>query len=305
MEVGVVFLGTSAAMPTRYRGLPGLVLKYRGSLLLFDCGEGTQHRLVEAGLSPLKIKAVFITHLHGDHVFGLPGLIQSMAMNNRRESLYVYGPKGIAHLLEAVFEAARFAPPFNVYVVEVRGGERFRVLDRVWVSVFPVRHTVEAYGYAVYEEPRPGKVDVEKARRLGIEPGPLLGLLQRGIPVSVGGRLVRPEEVVGKPRPGFRLVYTGDTAPIDGLRKVVGLDKVDVLVHDATFTSEYELEAHEEGHSTALDAAKAAIELGARVLVLTHFSARYRSPEPLVFEASRLHPNVVAAEDLLKLPIRL
>ena len=305
MEVGVVFLGTSAAMPTRYRGLPGLVLKYRGSLLLFDCGEGTQHRLVEAGLSPLKIKAVFITHLHGDHVFGLPGLIQSMAMNNRRESLYVYGPRGIAHLLEAVFEAARFAPPFNIYVVEVRGGERFRVLDRVWVSVFPVRHTVEAYGYAVYEEPRPGKVDVEKARRLGIEPGPLLGLLQRGIPVSVGGRLVRPEEVVGKPRPGFRLVYTGDTAPIDGLRKVVGLDKVDVLVHDATFTSEYELEAHEEGHSTALDAAKAAIELGARVLVLTHFSARYRSPEPLVFEASRLHPNVVAAEDLLKLPIRL
>jgi len=302
LELGLVFLGTSAAVPTRSRGLPGIALVYRGSIVVMDCGEGTQAALTRAGLSPLRVEAVLVTHLHGDHVFGLPGLAQSMAMLGRRRPLLVAGPPGVYGFLREAFRYTRWLPPFPLYVAELEPGDTLALPSGLRVEAFPVDHTVPALGYRVEEPRRKPRVDLEQARRLGLEPGPLLGRLQRGEPVRVGGRLVRPEDVLVE-RPRAVIVYTGDTRPAETV--VEAARGATVLVHDSTFASDMAEEAHAQGHSTALDAARAAREAGARLLVLFHISARYESPGPLLREARRVHPATVAAEDLAKLPLRV
>jgi ribonuclease Z len=302
LELGVVFLGSSAAVPTRSRGLPGIAVVYRGSVVLLDCGEGTQARLMEAGISPLRLAAVLITHLHGDHVFGLPGLLQSMSMLGRRHVLLVAGPPGLYGFLR---EAARYTgwlPPYPLYVIELEPWEKLVLPNGFEAIAFPVDHGARvAYGYRLVEPPRKPKINLEKAARLGLRPGPLFSKLQRGEPVVVDGRLIRPEDVVEE-QPRVTIVYTGDTRPT---RTVVEAAKgATVLIHDSTFTSDMAEEAHEQGHSTALDAARAAAEAGAEMLVLYHISARYDDPEPLLAEARRIHPRVVVAEDLAKLVLR-
>ena len=291
-------------MASRTRGLPGLVVARRGSLVLLDAGEGTQRALTEAGLSPLKIDAVLITHLHGDHVFGLPGLLQSMGMLGRRRLLLVAGPPGLKGFLEDMARATRWVPPYPLVVAELGPWERIVLPNGFTVTAFPVEHTVPSLGYRLAEPPGRPRVDIEAARRLGVAEPRLLARLQRGEPVRSPstGRLVEPREVLREPRRAV-IVYTGDTAPA---RSVVEAARgADVLVHDSTFPGWMAGEAHEQGHSTALDAAMAAREAGARILVLTHISARVEDPWVLVREARRLHPWVVAAADLARLPLRL
>ncbi len=302
MELGLLFLGTSAAVPTPGRGLPGLAVIHRGRAILLDAGEGTQAALTRYGVSPLRVEAVLVTHLHGDHLFGVPGLLQSMAMAGRRGLLVAAGPPGLRRFLEEAAIATRWLPPYPVEVHELVPGESL-VLPSGWrVEAYPACHTVPGLVYRLVEPPRKPRVDLEAARRLGVS-GPLLGRLQRGEPVvAAGGRLVRPEEVV-RPRPRAVIVYTGDTAPCSSV--VEAARGATVLVHDATFTSDMEEEAHRQGHSTAADAARAAREAGAGLLVLTHFSARYRDPGPLLREARRIFPRVVAAGDGLRLVVRL
>jgi len=302
LELGLVFLGTSAAVPTRGRGLPGLAYVYRGRVVLLDAGEGTQERLQRCGLSPLRVEAVLVTHMHGDHVFGLPGLLQSMAMLGRREVLVVAGPRGLRGFLEAAARATYWLPPYPLWVVEMSPGGRLVLPSGVIVEAFPVEHRVPALGFRLVEPRRKPRVDLEAARRLGLG-GPLLGRLQRGETVVLpDGRRVEPGEVLVE-RPRAAVVYTGDTAPT---RSVVEAARgAAVLVHEATFTSDMEEEAHGQGHSTARDAALAAREAGVGLLVLTHFSARYEDAGPLVDEARRFFPRVVAAVDCGRLPIRL
>ncbi|ABM80517.1 ribonuclease Z [Hyperthermus butylicus] len=301
MELGIVFLGTSAAVPTRYRGLPSIAVVHRGSIVLLDAGEGTQAALTRAGLSPLRVEAIFITHLHGDHFFGLPGLLQSMGMLGRKTPLLVAGPRGLYGFLREAFRASRWLPGFPLYVAELEPGEKLVLPSGLEVESFPVSHTIPAMGYRLVEPRRKPRINIEKARRLGIEPGPLLAKLQRGEPVTVAGRIVRPEEVVEE-QPRAVIVYTGDTRPCPTV--VEAARNATVLIHDATFTSSMAREAYEQGHSTARDAARAASTADARLLVLFHISARYETPDPLLAEARIHHDNVVAAEDYLKIPIR-
>ncbi len=302
MELGLVFLGTSAAVPTARRGLPSIAYMYRGGIVLMDAGEGTQERLQRCGLSPLRIEAVLVTHMHGDHVFGLPGLLQSMAMLGRRNLLIIAGPRGLRRFLEEAARATYWLPPYPVWLVEIEPGASLVLPSGVTVESFPVAHRIPALGYRLVEPRRKPKVDLEAARELGVA-GPLLGRLQRGETVVLpDGRRVEPQEVLIE-RPRAVVVYTGDTAPSDSV--VDAARGATVLIHDATFTHDMAEEAHEQGHSTALDAAFAAKKAGVGVLVLTHFSARYDDPAVLVDEAKRLFPRVYAAVDCSRLPIRL
>ncbi len=301
MELGIVFLGTSAAVPTVERGLPGIAVVYRGSVVLLDAGEGTQAALTRAGLSPLRVEAVLVTHLHGDHVFGLPGLLQSMAMLGRKTALLVGGPRGLYRLLREAFIATGWLPTYPIYVAELAEGERLSLPSGWTVEAFPTCHTPGSLGYRLVEPRRKPKINVEALRRLGLRPGPYLSRLQRGETVVVDGVRLEPSMVLVE-QPRVTIVYTGDTKPC---RSVVEAARgATVLIHDATFTSDMAKEAYEQGHSTALDAAKAASEAGVQLLVLYHISARYRDPRVLLREARRYHHNVIVAEDLAKLVLR-
>ncbi len=297
-EAWLTILGSSAAVPMRGRGLACNALSYRGSVLLLDVGEGCQHRLIEAGVSLHRVELVAVTHAHGDHVYGLPGLLQSMSMAGRTRPLTVVGPRQAIDVVRAVIEAGPSRPTFEVRLVEARDGLVVEA-GGLRVRAFPVRHTVPAYGYVVEEPPR-RKLRVELLRRLGLRPGPWLSRLREGEPVSVAGVRLHPGDVFEEVG-GFKLVYTGDTMPCG--RVVEEARGAAVLVHDSTFTSRHAERAYEEGHSTALDAAAAAREAGARLLVLTHFSARYDDVGEHVREARRLHPYVVAAEEFMRVPV--
>ncbi|RUM47417.1 MAG: ribonuclease Z [Hyperthermus sp.] len=302
LQAGLVFLGSGAAVPRNNRGLPGLAFINESRIVLLDAGEGVQKALDMAGLSASKIIAILVTHLHGDHVLGLPGLLQSMAMLGRSKPLVLIGPRGLGSLVEEVAKLTLWLPPYPIEVVEARAWERIRLPGGIEVLPYPVNHRgVEAFGYRLWEAPRKPKIDLDAARRLGLEPGPILGMLQRGLEVRVNGRVIRPSDVV-RSQHRISVSYTGDTAPSHSV--VEASRNVDVLVHDATFASDMAEEAHNEGHSTALDAARAAREAAAKILVLTHFSARYTSPEPLVWEAKRIFPNTYPAIDGAKLVLR-
>ncbi len=305
MELGIVFLGTGATVPTPWRGLPSVAVCRRGRCIILDAGEGTQRSMTLYGLSPLRVEAVFITHLHGDHVLGLPGLLQSMGMAGRREPLLVAGPPGLRGFLEEASKATMWLPGFPVVVWELQPGDRVELpRTGLRVEAHPVDHTVPALGYRVEEPPPPPRVDLEAARRLGVAEPRLLARLRRGEPVYSPslGRRVEPREVLQARRP-VSIFYTGDTRACSCVARAAR--GVDVLIHDSTFTSDMEEEAAEQGHSTARQAAEVAEEAEARLLVLFHISARYRSPRPLLEEARPVHPETVAAVDGARLPLRL
>ncbi|KSW11570.1 hypothetical protein CF15_01665 [Pyrodictium occultum] len=301
MELGLVFLGTGAALAARHRGLPSIALVYRGSIVLLDCGEGTQHTLARAGLSPLKVEAVLITHLHGDHVLGLPGLLQTMAMQGRRRPLLVAGPPGLKELIEAASKLTHWLPSYPIYIAEPAPWQTLHLPSGLEAKTFPADHTVPALGYRIQEPRRKPRINLEKARKLGLQPGPQLARLQRDEPVRIGTKIIYPEDVVEE-KPRASITYTGDTRPSQATIKAA--KHTTILIHDSTFTSEYAREAHEKGHSTAKDAATIAKQAGAQLLILTHISARYRTTRPLLDEARRIFPRTIAAEDLAKLPIR-
>jgi len=295
LRLQICFLGTSAGIPTKKRGLPCIALKYRGEILLFDVGEGAQARLIRASLSPMKIKAVFITHLHGDHVFGLPGLLQTMAMLGRSEPLSIYGPKGLRDFIYKSFELTGFKPQFDIYFHVPPGV--YEVNDYV-VRSFTVDHVTEAYGYVFEEKCIRGRFNPEKAKQLKI-PLKYWRLLRMGKLVTLNdGRIIRPQDVIDDYSRGAKIVYTGDTRPID---KIITIAKeCDVLIHDSTFASELRKEAYEEGHSTSLDAALIASKANAKVLILTHISARYHdNPSILLYDARRYFSNTFLAEDYM------
>jgi len=288
MDLSLFFAGTAGSVPTARRGLPATLLRRGGDRLLFDCGEGTQRQLLRTVGLP-DIEAVYLTHLHADHWLGLPGMLKSFDLRDRDAPLAVYGPPGTQNLMRAmrlVYGTLRY--PFGV--VELEAGEAVQY-DGYEVAAFNVRHRgAHAFGYAIVEDPRPGRFDDKLAIELGVPFGPDFGRLQRG--ETVNG--VRPEQVVGPERPGRRIVISGDTAPCDMVRAhAVGAD---VLVHEATFTEDERERAFETGHSTARQAAEIAREADVRLLALTHVSTRYGGGE-IRDEAREVFERTVVPRD--------
>jgi ribonuclease Z len=270
MDLSLFFAGTAGSVPTARRGLPATLMRRGGDRLLFDCGEGTQRQLLRTVGLP-DMQAVFLTHHHADHWLGLPGMLKSFELRDRQAPLTVYGPPGTVALMRAMrIVYGRLRYPFEV--VDLEPGDAIEY-DGYEVAAFNVRHRGRAFGYAVVEEPRPGRFDAELATRLGVEFGPDFGRLQRGEVVKG----VHPDQVVGPERPGRKLVLSGDTAPCEMLR--VAAHEADVLVHEATFTDEEHDRALQTGHSTARQAAELAREAEVRLLVLTHVSTRYAGGE--------------------------
>jgi len=273
--------------------------------LLFDCGEGTQMQITRAGLSPSRLSAVFITHLHGDHFNGLPGLLSTMGLDRRTRGLGLTGPQGIREYLD-MLERLRVA--FLTYPVELRQFNSLAESTVVYetaeysVSALALDHRLFALGYRIDERPRPGRFNVEQARKLGVPEGPLWGRLQSGEDVRlVDNSIVRSSDVMGAARPGKSVAYCLDTRPC--AMAVQLARNVDLLIHEATYTDEFASEAQQYGHSTAAQAARTARDAGARRLLITHFSTRFPDPTPLLQEARAIFPDTILAEDLMEIEV--
>ncbi len=287
-----IFLGTSAATPKPKGALPAIYLEHEGLGILMDVGEGTQFQLMKAKIGFSKIKVIVVSHMHGDHVLGLPGLIQTMAMASRREELTIIGPKDLKDFLVESFRLTKFWPPFDILFYPSPTSFKIRNVE---ISTFPVRHTIEAYGTKVVVRFKK-KILVEKLEREGL-PKTFWGRLQKGESVVWNGKYFEPEEYTWEPEP-LKVVYSGDTAPCERLVKEA--EGADLLIHEATFTSDMEEEAHERGHSTARDSAIIASKANVKALVMTHFSNRYESLHKHLEEARRVFPYSFVAEDLAK-----
>jgi ribonuclease Z len=271
MDLSIFFAGTAGSVPTARRGLPATLIRRGADKVLIDCGEGTQRQLIRSvGLPDLT--EVFLTHLHTDHWLGLPGMLKSFDLRDRTAPLTVFGPPGTEALLDAARKTIFGRVKYRLRVVDLEP-DAIVEFDGYEIHALRVRHRGEAYGYALIEEDRPGRFDAGLAASLGVTPGPDFGRLQRG--ETVAG--VSPEQVVGETRRGRKLVFSGDTAPCDMVR--VAADGADVLVHEATFTSEERERALETGHTTARQAAELAAEAGVGLLALTHVSTRYAGRE--------------------------
>jgi ribonuclease Z len=304
MDMQVIFLGTAGSIPTTQRALPAIAIRRKDELIIFDCGEGIQRQMIKARVGFHKKTKIFVTHMHGDHVLGLPGIMQTMSLLNREKELEVYGPVGIKTFVEAIKQTVQFGLTFPIKVMEIC--EEGIVCEEREYTVQAVRadHVVSALAYAFMEKPRPGRFNKERAKNLGVPQGPLWSKLQHGGSVQLSnGRTVVPYDVLGKPRSGRKLVYTGDSRPSEALVKLS--KDADLLVHEATLGDELKERAFEDGHSTPSQAAETAKRAAAKRLILTHISARYKTPDSLLRRAKRVFKNVEIAEDFMRIDLPL
>lgn len=283
------------------RGLASVAVRLGGEVLLFDCGEGTQRQMMRARVGFKRRMKIFITHLHGDHLLGLPGLLQTMSLLDRREKVEIYGPVGVGAFLAGVSATVRGNLAFPVGVEEVEEGAVCRGRGYRVVAGW-AEHSTPTLAYALIEDDKPGKFHPERAEALGVPKGPLWHRLQHGRRVKLkDGRVVEPSEVVEPKRRGVRVVYSGDTRPCRGVVKLA--EGADLLIHEATFDDELTERAEADWHSTASQAAQVAAEAGVRMLVLTHISARYKDPTLLLSQARRVFGEVAVAEDLMAITL--
>jgi ribonuclease Z len=297
MDLDVLFLGTAGSAPSARRALPATLMRRGGDRLLFDCGEGTQRQLLRS-IGLIDLEEIFLTHFHADHVLGLPGMIKSFGLRGREVPLTVYGPPGLRALFDALGPIIG-RNPYRIDLVELGPNEELR-RDGYLIAPFEVRHRVPTYGYALIEDDRPGRFDDALARELGVEFGPDFGRLQRGEVVTGSKGEVRPEQVVGEPRRGRKVVLSGDTAPCDMTRAVA--HNADLLIHEATFLTEERERASETAHTTAAQAAEIADEAGVVLLALHHVSPRYGGGE-IRREARSVFPNTIVPRDFDRVEI--
>ncbi len=304
--IRVIVLGSGAAIPTKSRNCASVAIQYDGEILLFDCGEGTQRQLIKAGKSIMKITKIFITHLHGDHIFGIPGLFHSMSLMHREKPIDVYGPKGIQKFIDFITsEENFFHKTFDINVHEIEGEKAIVCeTDMYRVEALKVDHSVPTYAYAFIERDRPGKFLVSKAIALGIPRGRLWGKLQRGKIVKLpDGRVITPDMVLGPPRKGKKVVYTGDTRFTESL--IDFAKEADLLIHDSTFDESLSEKAREYFHSTCTEAAEIAKRANVKKLMLIHVSNRYeKNPELLVDQARKIFENTILAKDLMVIELK-
>jgi ribonuclease Z len=271
---------------------------------MFDCGENVQRQMMQTKVSFHRKMKIFITHLHGDHVLGLPGLLQTMALMDRKETIQVYAPKGLKEFLLCAKETLNFGLtyPVDIYEIHAEGV----VCDEAEYQVIATKsnHAIASYAYAFVEKPRPGKFYPKKAAALGVPAGELWSKLQRGEEVqATNGKAVKPSDVMGPLRPGRKIVYTGDTKPFENFSKFA--EGADLVIHDCTFDNSLTEKADTDGHSTPSQAAAQAKAANAKKLVLYHISARYPDASLLLEQAKEVFPNTILAEDYLELELPL
>lgn len=298
----IIFLGTSGSMPTQRRGSSAIAIKREGEIILFDCGEGTQQRMVVARIGFRRRMRIFITHLHGDHVLGLPGLLQTMTLLRRERPLNLYGPKGLRAFLEA-FSSVLGPPGFPLEVKEhVEGGVIYEGSE-YQVEAVKADHDENCWSYLLLEAPRPGRFHPDKARMLGVPEGNLWKKLQQGGDIVLeNGTKIMSSEVVDPQRKGRKIVYSGDTRPSEALVNLA--EGADILIHEATFDDSLAERAMDDGHSTASQAAEVAASANVGKLLLTHISSRYPDADILLEQARNIFENTVVAEDLMSVEVQ-
>jgi ribonuclease Z len=291
MDLSVAFLGTGGAVPSARRSTASLLVARGGERLMFDCGEGTQRQL-QRSLGLVQVDQIFFTHFHADHFLGLPGLMKTYDLTGREAPLAVYGPRGLRGLFQGLARIIGKVK-YRLELVELDPGGEVP-LEGASVRAFPVEHSVRACGYALVEEPRPGRFDPEAAKLLGVPEGPAFAALQRGERVEGSAGPVRPEDVMGEPRAGRRLVITGDTAPCSAT--VEAARGAELLIHDASFAEEEAQRAADTAHSTVGQAAAVAREAEVKMLALVHISSRYHVGKVLE-EAREVYERTIAPRD--------
>jgi ribonuclease Z len=301
MIINIVILGSGGTIPTLARNLPAVAIQCDGRLFLFDCGEGTQMQLAKAKCSLGKLEGIFISHLHGDHVMGLPGLLMSMGQVPRDRPLLIYGPPGINAFVEGNRNFLGFQFQFPVEIHETKGGALFHD-ETIKIEAVPADHSCFTLAFALKEHERPGLFLMEEVRRLDIPPGPLYGRLQSGETVTLqDGREIRPEQVLGPARRGRKVVYATDTRPCDQVAELAY--KADVLIHDGMFDDDIRDQAKQKHHSTVVQAARIAKRAKVDKLILTHLSSRYHQIGPLLEQARRVFPSAKIARDLMEIDV--
>ena len=295
----IIFLGTSSAVHSYTRNHPAIILKAFGETMLFDCGEGTQRQLIFAKVSPMKISKIFLSHYHGDHILGLPGLLQSMNFRGREKKLTIYGPKGLYDLKDSLFKLGYSKIEFPIEFIEI-GSQTIESDEDYIIKSQHVNHNVPCLAYSVEELKKP-RFNREKAIELGVPVGPDFGRLHNGEEVEIDGKIIKPEQVLGPPRKGNKITYSGDTTPCS---EMVDFAKDStILIHESTYMSEDADKAVENFHSTAADAAKIAKDSNSKEVILTHFRTRYTQTDGLLKEAKEIFENTKLAKDFMKIDI--
>ena len=304
MSIHVTFLGTAGAIPTNQRSLPAVLMQRGNEQFLFDCGEGAQRQMIKAKKGFHKKLKIFITHMHGDHILGLPGLLQTMALMDRQKPVEIYGPVGTAHFLNCLQESLQFALTFPVEIHEIADAGLVCDQEEYTVTAARSNHVIPSFTYCFTEKPRPGKFHPEKARALGVPQGEAWSKLQHGQKITLSNnKTVKPEDVTGPPRKGRKIIYTGDTRPYPEFAEFAA--NADLVIHEATFDDALAEKAAEDGHSTPTQAAQQAKTAKAKRLVLTHVSARYSDANILLEQARKVFEDTQVAADFLKLELPL
>ena len=297
----LVFLGTSAAQPSENRGLSCICLENDGEILMFDAGEASQIAYMKSGLGWNKKMKLFVTHMHGDHCIGILGLLQTMSMQKRSLPLEIFGPEGIEEFISENIKILNFGLSFPVLITIIKKGLVFK--DKKFsIHCCNASHSVPAFSYLFEEKEKMGTFDVLKAKELGIPKGSMWSKLQSGNEVTVDGAVIKPEQVLGKKRPGKKIGISGDTMPTKELQEFFA--ECDYLVFDATYLNEKMQKAQETSHSTAKQAAILAKNAKVKNLILTHFSARYKNETEHLKEAQEIHDSVITARDSLVVEIK-
>ena len=296
----IQFLGTGAGMPSKERNTSALALKLleeRGTVWLFDCGEATQHQILHTSIRPRKIEKIFITHLHGDHIFGLPGLLSSRSFLGGEDTLTLYGPKGLKEWIEFSFELSNTHITYPIEFVEIQEGVIFED-EQFIVTAMELEHVIQCFGFRIEQKPLPGELLVEKARELGVPKGPLLGKLKNGQDITLeDGEIILSKEVTSPPKKGFIVTILGDTRLCDNSKLLSR--QADIVVHEATFDHSTSQHAANYGHSTNIEAAQIAKEAGAHYLLINHISARFLQADiqKLVLDAKETFPDLYLVKD--------
>ncbi|PSA93140.1 ribonuclease Z [Bacillus atrophaeus] len=303
----LLFLGTGAGMPAKSRNVSSIALKLleeRRSVWLFDCGEATQHQILHTSIKPRKIEKIFITHMHGDHVYGLPGLLGSRSFQGGEDELTIYGPKGIRAFIETSLNVTATRLTYPLAIIEIEEGVIFED-DQFTVTAKPVIHGVPAFGYRVQEKDMPGALKADLLKEMKIPPGPIYQKIKQGEEVTLeDGRVINGRDFLDEPKKGRIVAFSGDTRVCSNVKELA-VD-ADVLVHEATFAKGDDKLAHDYFHSTTEQAAKTAKEAGAKKLILTHISARYQgeaSLQMLLTEAEDIFPSSMTAFDFLEIDV--
>ncbi len=294
-------LGTGGGVPSLYRGLPAFVIERKGEVFLFDCGEGTQFRIMRSHIKPGRLEKIFISHFHGDHILGLTGLLMTLSQFSREKPLELYGPPGMKEFMENMKKHLNFRLDYELIIHEVTGGKIFESREYE-IYAMPLSHIIFTLGYKIEERKRPGKFFPDEAIKLGIKPGPLFKKLQDGNPVKLSdGKIVYPHQVMGPPRRGRKIVYATDTNPMDEMIEFA--KEADLLMHDGMFSGDDDVMAIERGHSSVKDAARIAKKANVKKLLLIHISPRYSDEEELLRKAREIFPNTMIAKDYMTMDI--